>query len=35
MRHRANFDALSLKKLNKNDEFMSNDVVANDELKSS
>jgi len=33
MRHKANFDVLFLKKLNKNNKFVFNDVVANDELK--
>ncbi len=35
MRYRTNLDALSLKKLNENDEFVSNDIVTNDELKNS
>ncbi len=35
MRHKANLDAFSLKKLNENDEFMFNDIVANDKFKNS
>ncbi len=35
MRYRANFNAFFLKKLNKNDKFVFNDIVANDKLKNS
>ena len=35
MRYKVNFDALSLKKLYENDKFMFNDIVANNEFKSS
>ena len=35
MRYRTNFDVLSLKKLDENDKFVFNNVVANDKFKSS
>ncbi len=35
MRYRANLNALSLKKLNENDKFIFNDIVANNKFKSS
>ncbi len=35
MRYKTNLNALSLKKLNKNNEFVSNNTIANDESKSS
>ncbi len=33
MHYKANLDAFSLKKLNENDKFVSNDIVANDKFK--
>jgi hypothetical protein len=35
MRYRANLNAFSLKKLDKNDKFMFNNVVANNKFKNS
>jgi len=33
MRYKANLNVLSLKKLNKNDKFVSNNVIANNKFK--
>jgi len=35
MRHKANLDAFSLKKLNENDEFIFDNIVAKNKLKNS
>jgi len=35
MRHKANLDALSLKKLNENDKFVFNNTIVDDKFKNS
>ncbi len=35
MRHKANLNAFSLKKLDENDKFVFDDAIANDKFKSS
>ncbi len=35
MRHKANLDAFSLKKLDENNKFVFNNIVVNDKFKSS